>query len=71
MQTNPVKTDQQILENSMTEDDPNGNCQASTESASANCTAPRWGPEHKGAKELANLYSPGLYCVRLKWHIFI
>lgn len=60
----PVKTDKQILENSMLEDDPNSNCQLTTTAAANDCTndgtsAPRWGPQHKGAQELANLYSPG------------
>ncbi|XP_065357986.1 plasmanylethanolamine desaturase 1 [Calliphora vicina] len=52
-----LKSDQEILENSMHEDDPNGNSaleQTFTEKAS-----PRWGPQHKGAQELAQLYSPG------------
>lgn len=41
----------------MLEDDPNGNTamkQTFTEKIS-----PRWGPQHKGAQELANLYSSG------------
>ncbi|CAH2014022.1 unnamed protein product [Acanthoscelides obtectus] len=49
----PVKTERQILENSMLEDDPNGNCTVSAQETSG----PRWGPQHKGAQELANLYS--------------
>ncbi|XP_037904211.1 plasmanylethanolamine desaturase, partial [Hermetia illucens] len=53
----PIKTDQEILENSMLEDDPNGN--SSIKSNTAEKTSPRWGPQHKGAQELANLYSPG------------
>lgn len=56
MQT-PVKTDQQILENSMLEDDPNANSELNA--CRANENRPRWGPQHKGAQELANLYSPG------------
>lgn len=59
----PVKTDKQILENSMYEDDPNSNCQmATTKSADGfdeSQESPRWGPQHKGAQELAELYSPG------------
>ncbi|XP_065164569.1 plasmanylethanolamine desaturase 1 [Atheta coriaria] len=57
----PVKTEQEILENSMLEDDPNANCaiqtvaQIQTEAKQG----PRWGPQHKGAQELANLYSTG------------
>lgn len=61
MQTNPVKTDQEILENSMTEDDPTANCQTTSDLVGFDCATPRWGPEHVGAKELANLYSPGSY----------
>lgn len=53
----PVKTDQQILENSMLEDDPNANSEL--KSCRENDNHPRWGPQHKGAQELANLYSPG------------
>ncbi|KAL9708170.1 hypothetical protein quinque_011688 [Culex quinquefasciatus] len=92
----PVKTDQEILENSMLEDDPNSNtiitCRNSISISgtngrnspldasgdSTNCTTtgspngtschngsdvlekrPRWGPQHKGAQELAKLYSSG------------
>lgn len=59
-----MKTDKQILENSMLEDDPNANCQLITKNnAKSNIQneqpSPRWGPQHKGAQELANLYSPG------------
>lgn len=50
----------------MLEDDPNANCQLVTandtiDSSTNNTSAisPRWGPQHKGAQELANLYSPG------------
>lgn len=53
----PVKTDQQILENSMLEDDPNANSEL--KACRVNENHPRWGPQHKGAQELANLYSPG------------
>lgn len=61
----PVKTDQQILENSMLEDDPNANCQLASKVQNKSSTQneqppPRWGPQHKGAQELANLYSPGI-----------
>lgn len=93
----PVKTAQQILENSMSEDDPNANSDPATTTTTISATAaatitdaassswssssagktaespttnggvdaaglalhPRWGPQHKGAQELANLYSPG------------
>lgn len=54
----PVKTDQQILENSMLEDDPNANNEIVKNDNLGN--HPRWGPQHKGAQELANLYSPGM-----------
>lgn len=53
----PVKTEQQILENSMLEDDPNANCALTARDEKLR--PPRWGPEHKGAQELANLYSTG------------
>lgn len=49
----------------MLEDDPNANCQLATtkDTTSTNNndsqSSPRWGPQHKGAQELANLYSPG------------
>lgn len=51
----PVKTEQEILANSMLEDDPNANSAVTHEEK----TRPRWGPQHKGAQELANLYSTG------------
>lgn len=51
----PVKTEQEILENSMLEDDPNANSAVTSEEK----IRPRWGPQHKGAQELANLYSHG------------
>ncbi|CRL01521.1 CLUMA_CG014214, isoform A [Clunio marinus] len=47
-----VKTNQEIYENSMLEDDPNANTQLKKEE-------PRWGPKHKGAQTLANFYSSG------------
>lgn len=50
----PVKTNQEIYENSMLEDDPNANTQLKTESED-----PRWGPKHKGAQTLAKFYSTG------------
>lgn len=45
----------------MLEDDPNANCQLDTANDVKDSTnnIPRWGPQHKGAQELANLYSPG------------
>lgn len=51
----PVKTERDIRENSMLEDDPNANCAVTQEEKER----PRWGPQHKGAQELANLYSAG------------
>lgn len=46
----------------MLEDDPNANCQLATaknDVKDSTNNIPRWGPQHKGAQELANLYSPG------------
>lgn len=51
----PVKTEEEILGNSMPEDDPNANSAVTQEEK----IRPRWGPRHKGAQELANLYSTG------------
>lgn len=51
----PVKTEAQILHNSMLEEDPNDNSATNEEEK----IKPRWGPYHKGAKELASLYSRG------------
>lgn len=49
----------------MLEDDPNANCQLVTEKDTKHTNndvqSPRWGPQHKGAQELANLYSPGIF----------
>lgn len=59
----PVKTDQEILANSMLEDDPNANCinpgNGPINGKQNGKIVPRWGPQHKGAQELANLYSNG------------
>uniref|UniRef100_A0A182K6I3 Lipid desaturase domain-containing protein n=1 Tax=Anopheles christyi TaxID=43041 RepID=A0A182K6I3_9DIPT len=60
----PVKTDQEILQNSMLEDDPNSNTILTSSALSEDNRAslekrPRWGPQHKGAQELAKLYSNG------------
>lgn len=54
----PVKTEAQILHNSMLEEDPNDNSATNEEEK----IKPRWGPYHKGAKELASLYSRGELC---------
>lgn len=43
-QATPVKTEQQILENSMSEDDPNAN---SISKIKQKAIAARWGPNHK------------------------
>lgn len=50
----PVKTNRDIYENSMLEDDPNANFQLKRET-----DEPRWGPKHKGAQTLAKFYSTG------------
>ncbi|XP_031327873.1 uncharacterized protein LOC116171801 isoform X2 [Photinus pyralis] len=63
----PVKTEQQILENSMLEDDPNANCSVVTQDQKVR---PRWGPQHKGAQELANLYTTGKICAYEKRRIY-
>lgn len=51
----PIKSEQEILENSMLEDDPNANSSVNKE----DILSPRWGPNHRGAQELATLYSRG------------
>ncbi|KAL7298493.1 hypothetical protein TKK_0008273 [Trichogramma kaykai] len=58
----PVKTERQIYENSMLEDDPNANSQCpavNSEEQQQQQQQPRWGPNHRGAQELAGLYSRG------------
>lgn len=42
----------------MLEDDPNANTTIVAEPTTDNGN-PRWGPQHKGAQELAGLYSKG------------
>ena len=46
--------EQEIIKNSMPEDEINQNCSESTEESK-----PRWGPSHAGAKELASQYTRG------------
>jgi hypothetical protein len=53
----PVKTDQEIIESSMAEDDPN--CISEEDDEEMNPENPRWGRKHKGAQILANFYSRG------------
>ena len=49
------KSEREILENSMFEDDENQNNPVSSTEVK-----PRWGPQHAGARELAAGYTPGM-----------
>lgn len=53
-----ITPEQCLLSNSMLEDDPNDNSATNEEEK----TKPRWGRSHKGAQELARLYSGGGSC---------
>lgn len=57
----PVKTECQIYKNSMLEDDPNANSEVVAPILTEDKAAPRWGPNHRGAQELAGLYSRGKF----------
>ena len=48
--------EEEMLQNSMPEDDPNENISINKEELAA---GHRWGPRHKGAIELASLYTTG------------
>lgn len=65
----PVKTNQEIYENSMLEDDPGTDKKLLKEEVEQ----PRWGPKHKGAQTLANFYSSGEFacdtCTFCNWLI--
>lgn len=62
-QARPVKTDQEIIRSSMAEDDPK--CISEEDNKSS---PHRWGRHHKGAKELANLYSTGEHVINCYKH---
>ncbi len=54
------KSEEVILNNSMSEEDPNQNFTGS-EPQTQEVDKPRWGPQHAGAKQLAAQYTTGLY----------
>lgn len=54
-----LKSEDEILHNSMTEDDPNSNIQFNKAAKQT-----RWGPRHAGAKELASQYTAGRSAVK-------
>ena len=56
----PLKDENTILHNSMAEDDENQNGPSDNKTG-----VPRWGPQHKGAQELAAQYTWGEYLVML------
>lgn len=56
MATTVIKTEQEIINYSMTEDDPNQNSGSTTAQTE---NKPRWGPQHAGAKYLASQYTAG------------
>ncbi|XP_046647464.1 plasmanylethanolamine desaturase-like isoform X2 [Daphnia pulicaria] len=58
-------SDCDILKRSMLEDDPNSN--SSLPSELEDLKNPRWGPSHKGAQELAQLYSRDFSSGLLHW----
>lgn len=61
----PVKSEEEILANSMLEDVPES---CSPLSSEASTVGPRWGPQHKGAQELQKLYSSGESVDLLLWN---
>ena len=60
--TKEMKSPEQIIQNSMTEEDQNYNSLAENDGKNS---VPRWGPQHAGAKELAAGYTRGLFRIRI------